>query len=151
MNDISLGGVLTGSRPNAEGSLNLLGQPEETIRSVERATRLNLGDPNVGHWIAFIGMSELHRGRYSEAVRWLARSHNAGTASATGLQHTYLVSALGLAGRSADARSALAEFRKAKPHVTITSLKKNARSSDPNFLAQQYPFYEGFRRAGLPE
>ena len=128
-----------------------LGQPEETIRSVERATRLSPRDPNVGHWIAFIGMAELHRGRYPEAVTWLARSHNVGTASATVLQHAYLVSALELAGRSADAQTALAEFRKAKPYVSITSLRKNARSTNPGFLAQQQQLYDGLRRAGLPE
>jgi tetratricopeptide (TPR) repeat protein len=128
-----------------------LGRPEETIRSVERAMRLSPRDPNVGHWIAFIGMAELHRGRYTEAVTWLARSHNVGTASATILQHAYLVSALELAGRSADAKRALVEFQKTKPYVTISSLKKNARSTDPDFLAQQRQLYDGLRRAGLPE
>ena len=71
--------------------------------------------------------------------------------SATILQHAYLVSALELAGRSADAKRALAEFQKAKPYVTISSLKKNARSTDPDFLAQQHQLYDGLRRAGLPE
>jgi tetratricopeptide (TPR) repeat protein len=128
-----------------------LGRPEESIRAVERATRLSPRDPNVGHWIAFIGMAELHRGRYAEAVAWLTRSVNTGTASPTVLQRAYLIGALALAGRKAEAQGALTELLKAKPGTTIALLQRNARSTDARFVAQQQRLYEGLRLAGLPE
>lgn len=173
MNDILRSGVLTGGRANAEGSLKPVPKAvEEPVagarapQSGAAATRIRFGrfvlDLRRGSLLGddaeiplrpktFEVLRHLARnpGRLVP-VTWLARSHNIGTASATILQHAYLVSALELAGRSADAKRALAELQKAKPYVTISDLKKNARSTDPDFLAQQHQLYDGLRRAGLP-
>ncbi len=128
-----------------------LGRPEETARAVERAIRLSPRDPNVHHWFAFTGIAELHLGHFTEAVSWLARAVEADTGTPTPLMHAYLISALALAGRVTEARTALAEFQKWNPSASIASLRKKAYSTEPGFLAQREHLYEGLRIAGLPE
>jgi hypothetical protein len=72
-------------------------------------------------------------------------------ATPTALQHAYFVSALALAGRPAEARAALADFRKAKPSATIARVRAAALSTEAAFVSQQEHLYEGLRIAGLPE
>jgi TolB-like protein/DNA-binding winged helix-turn-helix (wHTH) protein/Tfp pilus assembly protein PilF len=127
------------------------GRPEEAIKSIERAIRLSPRDPDHSLWLSFIGIAELHRGRLQEAVFFLGRALEVDTSTATGIQRAYLASALMLAGRTTEGRAALAEFRKAKPLATIAGLRAAARSTDAAFIAQQEPFFEGLRMAGLPE
>ena len=127
------------------------GRPEEAIEAIERAIRLSPRDPDHSLWLSFIGMAELHRGRLPEAVFFLGRALEVDTSTPTAAQRAYLASALALAGRSTEARAALAEFRKAKPSATIASLRASARSTDAAFIAQQERFFEGLRMAGLPE
>ena len=126
-----------------------LGRPEEAVQSAERAIRLSPRDPNVRSWFAFIGMAMLHLGRDAEAITWLSRAIDADIPIA--LHQAYYVSALALAGRAADARLALAQFRKARPSATISGLRTSARSTNPNFVAQRERLYDGLRTAGLPE
>ena len=126
-----------------------LGRPEATIAAVERAIRLSPRDPSLGPWLAFIGMAKLHLGEYPEAASWLARAIETGTPVAN--HQAYLASALALGGRAAEARTTLAEFRKAMPSATISTLRAYAKSSDAKFLVQQERFFDGLRVAGLPE
>lgn len=126
-----------------------LGRPEETVAAVERAIRLSPRDPNLGPWLAIAGMAELHLAHDHEAASWLARAIDTGTPVA--LHHAYLASALALAGRTAEARAALAEFRKAEPSATIAGLRAQAYSTEPGFVVQRERLYEGLRIAGLPE
>jgi TolB-like protein/DNA-binding winged helix-turn-helix (wHTH) protein/predicted TPR repeat methyltransferase len=130
-----------------------LGRPEEAISSLEHAIRLSPRDPNLGHWLGFIGMAELHQGRHAEAASWLARSIqiDMDPGTPTALQHAYFVSALALAGRPAEARVALADFRRAKPSATIARVRAAALSTEAAFVSQQEYLYEGLRIAGLPE
>ncbi len=128
-----------------------LGHPEEAIRSIEKAMRLSPRDPNVGHWMANMGIAHMHLERYPDAVTWLSRSHNIGTSSPALLHRAYLVAALALAGRADDARAALAELQRIKPDVTVTGLRKIGRSTNPRFLEQRQRLYDGLRLAGLPE
>jgi hypothetical protein len=117
----------------------------------ERAIRLSPRDPNVGHWFAMVGMAELHLGHFAEAALWLARAVETDTGTPTTRQRAYFVSALALAGRTAEARAALAALLKTKPTATIASLRAAERSTEADFLARQERVYEGLRLAGLPE
>ena len=130
-----------------------LGRPEEAIKSLEHAIRLSPRDPSIGHWLGFIGVAEFHRGRYAEATTWLARAVqiNMDPGTPTAVQHAYFVSALALAGRPDEARSALADFRRAKPSATIAGLRAVALSTEAAFVSQQEHLYVGLRIAGLPE
>lgn len=126
-----------------------LGHPDAAIRAVQHAIRLSPRDPSLGPWLAFVGMAEVHRGRYREAVPWLRRAIDTGTPVAR--HQAYLASALALAGRMPQARAALASFRSARPAATIASLRAQAKSTDAGFIAQQERFFEGLRLAGLPD
>jgi TolB-like protein/DNA-binding winged helix-turn-helix (wHTH) protein/Tfp pilus assembly protein PilF len=128
-----------------------LGRPDEAIPSIQRAIRLSPRDPNLEHWVGFIGMAEFHRGNLTDAIFRMARAINGETSTPTALQHAYYVSALALAGRAAEAEVALAEFLRQKPGASIANLRKVARSREPNFAAQQERLYEGLRMAGLPK
>jgi tetratricopeptide (TPR) repeat protein len=126
-----------------------LGRPEETVEAVERAIRLSPRDPNLGPWLAIAGMAELHLGHDEQAVLWMTRAIDTGTPVA--LHQAYLAAALALAGRPAQAEAALTAFRKAAPSATITSLRAQAYSYEPSFVAQRERLYDGLRIAGLPE
>ena len=56
-----------------------------------------------------------------------------------------------MTGRVADAKAAIDEARRADPQLSIAWLKKNKWSDSQVFLAQRERFYEGLRKAGLPE
>ena len=106
---------------------------------------LSPGDYNLGPWLAFAGMAELHLGHQDEAASRLAR------AIETGTQIAGLAAALALAGRADEAKTALGAFRQLSPSSTIARLQAQAPSTDPGFVAQQERFFEGLRLAGLLE
>jgi TolB-like protein/cytochrome c-type biogenesis protein CcmH/NrfG len=144
--------------PNFAGSYNQLGmtelelgRPEETVRAVGHAIRLSPRDPNIGHWLANMGMAQLHLRHFSEAASLLARAVLAETSTPTVLQQAYFISALALAGRVPEARAFLTEFRKSNPSANIANLRKMAYSKEPGFTAQRERLYEGLRMVGLPE
>jgi TolB-like protein/Tfp pilus assembly protein PilF len=126
-----------------------LGRPERVIPAVEHAIRLSPRDPPLGPWFAFVGMAQRHLGEHEKAVSWLTRALDTGTPIAR--HHAYLASALALGGRTAEARSVLADFRKVVPAATISTLRATARSTDADFVVQQERFFQGLRTAGLPE
>jgi TolB-like protein/Tfp pilus assembly protein PilF len=128
-----------------------LGRPEETVRAIGHAIRLSPRDPNIGHWLANMGMARLHLRHFTEAADLLARAVLAEASTPTVLQRAYFISALALAGRVTEARATLTKFRKSNPSATIASLRKMAYSNEPEFVAQRERLYEGLRLVGLPE
>jgi Flp pilus assembly protein TadD len=92
-----------------------------------------------------LGRAELGLGNYQEAARWLVRAIDTGTPIAR--HRAYLAAALALGGRVAEARSALAEFRKLMPEATIRTLMADATSTE----GWQERLVDGLRLAGLPE
>lgn len=126
-----------------------LGRPEAVFPAVEKAIRLSPRDPSLGPWLAFVGMAHLHLGNDVDAISWLERAINQGTPVA--LHKAYLASALALAGRLDEARTALAIFKQMKPKATITGLRNAARSDSMAFLTQQERLFKGLRIAGLAE
>jgi Flp pilus assembly protein TadD len=130
---------------------NELGRPEETVRAVGHAIRLSPRDPSIGHWLANMGIAELHLGHFSEAASLLARAVLAETSTPTALQEAYFISALALAGRVPEARAILTEFLKSNPSVNIANLRKMAYSKEPGFISQRERLYEGLRTVRLPK
>jgi TolB-like protein/DNA-binding winged helix-turn-helix (wHTH) protein/Flp pilus assembly protein TadD len=122
-----------------------LHRPEAAIRAIQRAMRLSPRDPSLGPWCAMLGRAELGLGNYQEAARWLVRAIDTGTPIAR--HRAYLAAALALGGRVAEARSALAEFRKLMPEATIRTLMADATSTE----GWQERLVDGLRLAGLPE
>jgi adenylate cyclase len=118
-------------------------QPEEAIRSFERAIRLSPFDPFL--FSIFTGMSVafVSRGRFDDAV---AAAKKAISRNPT-FSRPYLCLAAALAhlGREAEARETAARLLELKPNFHI--FKCLARSG--RWEAQV--FIDGLRKAGLPE
>lgn len=128
-----------------------LGNPEQAVRSIEKALRLSPRDPNIGHWMASMGIAHMHLEHYPEAVTWLRRSFDVPTSSPTLIHRAYLVGAHALTGRANDASAALQTLLSIKPDATVSTFRHISRSTNPEFLVQRERLYEGLRRAGLPE
>jgi adenylate cyclase len=132
------------------GILNaLLGRPEETFPLVEKAIRLSPRDGNLGEWYLSIGVAKFMMGQLEQAIIWLRRSTEANPE--LNRAFSVLASACSLAGRHEEARAALSEFLRLRPNVTISQLRTSPYSNHPAFLAWLQRFYEGLRKAGLPE
>jgi adenylate cyclase len=120
----------------------LAGQPEEAIRSFERAIRLSPFDPLlssrfIGMGIAFIGL-----GRFDEAI---AAAKNALETQTYGAAYRCLAAALAHLGRDAEARKTVAQILEIEPDFRISEWV--ARSGQ--WQAQM--LIDGLRKAGLPE
>jgi TolB-like protein/tetratricopeptide (TPR) repeat protein len=118
-------------------------QPEEAIRSFERAIRLSPFDPflfstSTGMSAAFIGL-----GRFDEAV--------AGAKKALREKQTYagayrcLAAALAHLGRDAEARETVVRLLELEPNFRISEWVARIRHWRPGLLV------DGLHKAGLPE
>jgi len=130
-------------------ALLVLGRAEEALAPLAVAHRLSPRDPQVPMWQMFEGVVNLHLGRDTAAIDVLSRSVQGNPRSAFG--HLFLASALGLAGRSAEAQAEVAELQRLRPGFTIGAMRAREPSAEARFLAQRERVYEGLRRAGLPE
>jgi adenylate cyclase len=121
----------------------IAGQPEEAIRSFERAIRLSPFDPWLFSRFAGMGIAFIGLGRFDEAV--------AAAKKALCENQTYavacrcLAAALAHLGRDAEARKAVAQLLEIEPHFRISEWV--ARTGQ--WQAQM--FIDGLRKAGLPE
>ena len=119
------------------------GQPEEAIRSFERAVRLSPFDPFL--FATFTGMSAafIRLGRFDEAV---AAAKKADRENQTFVM-TYLCLAAALAhlGREAEARETVVRLLEFKPNFRISKWMANSG----RWQAQM--FIEGLRKAGFSE
>jgi adenylate cyclase len=120
-----------------------VGQPEEAIRSFERAIRLSPFDPWLFSTLPGMGIALIGLGRFDEAVaaakNALQKNQNSGTA------YHCLAAALAHLGRDAEARTAVAQLLEIEPDFRISEWV--ARTG--HWQAQM--FIDGLRKAGLPE
>jgi adenylate cyclase len=119
------------------------GQPEEAIRSFERAIRLSPVDPELPRAFVGIGFALIELGRFDEAIvaGKKARRQNPSYLAA----YRCLASAFAHLGRDAEAREAAARLLEVDPAFTISSWIARGGSSNSKLLI------EGLRKAGLPE
>jgi tetratricopeptide (TPR) repeat protein len=121
----------------------LAGQPEEAIRSFERAIRLSPFGPApflkfTGMDTAFIGV-----GRFDDAVA-AAKNALSKNRTVTGA-YRCLAAALAHLGRDAEARNAAAQLLEIEPHFRISEWV------DRSGQRRAQMFIDGLRKAGLPE
>jgi adenylate cyclase len=120
----------------------IAGQPEEAIRSFERAIRLSPFDPWLFSTLAGMGIAFIGLGRFDEAV---AAAKNALQKNqAYPGAYRCLAAALAHLGRDAEARKAVAQLLEIEPDIRISEMV--ARTGQ---RAQM--FIDGLRKAGLPE
>jgi adenylate cyclase len=119
------------------------GQPEEAVRSFERAIRLSPVDPMLHQVFNGMGMASIELGRFDEAIvaGKKAQRQNPSYSPA----YRCLASAFAHLGRDVEAREAVARVLELDPATTISALIARYGSSNGKLVI------EGLRKAGLPE
>lgn len=128
-----------------------LGQPEDAIPVLEEAIRRDPRNPELWLRHSNIGLALLRMRRPEDAIAWLRRAldeHPARAERSSVWTRTSLASALGHAGRAAEARRELAEVVRMQPLMTARGYED--RPGAPSPLVSQVRYVaEGLRAAGL--
>jgi DNA-binding SARP family transcriptional activator/TolB-like protein len=127
----------------------LLGRADETWPAIERAMRLDQTDRRHSIWFFFAGFAELLLGRTETAITLLQNSleRNPGYGAA----QLFLMAALSLTGREAEAAETAASFRKQYPDYRTTTFEQLwlSRSGCSTYRAQIHPLFEKIRTLGV--
>jgi adenylate cyclase len=119
------------------------GQPEEAVRSFERAIRMSPVDPLLHRVFAGMGMAFIELGRFDEAIVAFKKARRQNPSYATA--YRCLASAFAHLGRDAEAREAAARLLEVDPAFTISEFIARGGQSNVKLMI------EGLRKAGLPE
>jgi adenylate cyclase len=120
-----------------------VGQPEEALRSLERALRLSPVDPQLHLTFVGMGYAFIELRRFDEAIV-AGKKAQRQTPSYVGA-YRCLTSAFAHLGRDAEAREAAARVLEVDPAFTISAYIARGGQSNAKLLI------EGLRKAGLPE
>jgi adenylate cyclase len=133
---------------------NFLGKPEEAITDVDRAMRLSPRDPLIGifYWIKGWSLFMLHHD--DQAVDWLRRSIAASPELA--FPFLWLIVGLEETGQDAEAREVCRRYLALQSGLkTIAQVKawqdRLWPSNDPISFDTKTRWFEGLRKAGMPE
>ena len=126
-----------------------LGRAKEAIEAGHEAIRLSPRDANLAGFYIVIAAAHLHLGLDVNALDWARKS--ALEQPDFSVAHSWIASAAANAGDLATARTALAEFRRLQPNYTINSFRDEKLCANPLCLAQRERYYDGLRKAGLPD
>ena len=128
-----------------------IGRAEETEAHISEALRLSPRDTMAYSWMNVAGIAKNHLGLWEQAVAWFRRAIEANRNFAH--PHFVLGGALAHLGRLDEARSAVNAGLALNPAFSMSRARANwtAMSDDPTYLAQNDRFYEGMRKAGVPE
>jgi len=119
----------------------VLSRYEQAKADAQKAMRLSPRDPEIPSRLMNLGMAELGLGNNDAAVVEFQKAVDAGAHSF--IPYVNLTAAYALAGKTDEAKSALAEARRLNPNLTVKWLTDNA----PHLP----PLFEGVRKAGLAE
>ena len=119
------------------------GQPEEAIRSFERAIRMSPVDPLLHRSFAGMGYAFIELRRFDEAI--VAGKKALRQNPSFPPAHRCLASAFAHLGRNAEAREAAARLLEFDPTFAISAWIARGGKSNAKLLI------EGLRKAGLPE
>ena len=127
----------------------LLGRADETWPAIERAMRLDQTDRRHSIWFFFAGFAELLLGRTENAIRLLQKSLERNPSY--GAAQLFLMAALSLLGREAEAAETAASFRKRYPDYRTTTFEQLwlSRSGSSTYRAQIHPLFEKIRTLGV--
>jgi TolB-like protein/class 3 adenylate cyclase/Flp pilus assembly protein TadD len=126
-----------------------IGRTEETEGHILEALRLSPRDQQIYYWMDVAGGAKLVLGRDEEAVARLRQSIEANRNFP--LAHFFLAAALAHLDRTAEARAAVQAGLALDPAFTVSRFRAGAGTDNPVFLAQRERFYDGMRKAGVPE
>jgi TolB-like protein/class 3 adenylate cyclase len=124
--------------------MTYLGQPEEGLKSLERASRLSPLDPFAFNSQIGMGLANFSLGRLNEAVVFVSRA----LAERPGLTWPYRDLAVYRAyqGDLPAAREALQRFVYLRPVLSLATIADGLRFMEPGLLSR---YLEGLRLAGL--
>ncbi len=121
------------------------GRAEEAIASHDEAMRLSPRDPLMWAFMASKAIALILLGRYDEALSWAQKAQ--GHPNTAIWAHLPEVSALGLLGRTEEARAALERLQRLKPDVSVAFV---GRTLTFTRAADREHFVSGLIKAGLP-
>jgi tetratricopeptide (TPR) repeat protein len=117
-----------------------LGQFEDAKLDILKAIELSPRDPQMGLWRANLADAEMGLGNYDAAIDLMQRAIDAGFR--TSYSYRELAAAYALAGKTEEAKTALADALKFTPKLSIKFVERT--NPVPIVL-------EGLRKAGLKE
>jgi len=121
----------------------LAGQPEEAVRSFERAIRMSPVDPLLHRAFASLGIAFIELGRFDEAIATGKKAQRQNPSYSPA--YRCLASAFAHLARDAEARAAAVRSLEVDPAFTISASIARGWSSNMKL------YIEGLRKAGLPE
>ena len=121
----------------------IVGQPEEAIRSFERAVRLSPVDPLLHSTFYGMGHAFIELGRFDEAIVAGKKTQRQNPFYSSA--YRCLAAAFALLGRDAEAREAAARLLELDPAFTISTWIARGGQTNAKLMI------EGLRKAGLPE
>jgi adenylate cyclase len=114
---------------------------QQAIANIDQAFKLSPRDPALGLWHWIKGKTFNYVGQYQDAIREEQAALDNGYSAWP--VYTHLAMAYAFLGRQSEAEAAVAQARKVTPKLTIKWLR--AHFDVPEV------FFEGVRKAGLPE
>jgi TolB-like protein/DNA-binding winged helix-turn-helix (wHTH) protein len=126
-----------------------LGRIQETITAAQEAMRLSPRDAHLSSFYLLIAAAHLSKHEDREALEWARRS--ALERPDFGLPHAWVASAAALAGDDTTAQSALASLRRLMPTYTVAAARAEGICANPVCALQRERYFEGLKRAGLPD
>jgi TolB-like protein/DNA-binding SARP family transcriptional activator/cytochrome c-type biogenesis protein CcmH/NrfG len=129
-----------------------MGRPDEAITLAQRSLRLNPRDPNLYELWFVIGHANCLLGQQDEAIANLERARAANPR--LWYVHWTLAAAYGLAGRTAEAKHALAEHLRLRPEFNSVAVMRAhiPTGSHPAYRElEQRTILVGLRRIGFPD
>lgn len=130
-------------------ALTLLGRPQEAFAPLEQALKVDPGNPWSRYIPLFVGIAHVQLAQDEQAIVPLRRAADGQPQHPW--PHLYLAAALGNLGRADEARREAETTLQLLPGLTISGFRAKELSREPEFQKQRVHFYEGLRRAGIPQ
>ena len=122
-----------------------MGRQKDAINYIESAIMVSPRNPLLGIYYAALSLAHLLLRDYEEAAVWAEKAVRYPQAR---YAPAFLLSALGHAGKSKEARTSLSELLRVRPEFSISYLRENfvvANETDVDH------FLDGLAKGGLPE
>jgi TolB-like protein/DNA-binding winged helix-turn-helix (wHTH) protein/cytochrome c-type biogenesis protein CcmH/NrfG len=126
-----------------------LGRPSAAIEACQEAIRLSPRDDQLCGFYVVLAAAHLHLGQDEQALGWARKS--ALERPTFSVAHSWIASAAAQLGDLQTAHAAVAEFRRLKPDYTVTSFRDEKLCANALCESQRERYYDGLRKAGLPE
>jgi TolB-like protein/Tfp pilus assembly protein PilF len=128
-----------------------LGNPQLTIEYADKAMRLSPSDPYLPFFHLFKAVGRFMQHREDDATASLRRALTYSPEFSNAL--AWLAAVLALTGHEIEARDTLKRYFQVRGTKTrtIAQIKSLAYSDNPTYLAFRERYYEGLRKAGMPE